>query len=178
VGLEMYVKLLDQSIQELKGGQEMPEGARATLNLRLDMRLPPDYVTEVHQRLSLYKRVSSARGVAEVAALRAEVRDRYGAPPRGVDDLLLWAELRARSEALGIAQVDLVAGTLVVRFAVPPDLATGPLPDVVRQWRGATVTASGHLRLPLAPGQAALPALGRALEALEQRVRGLAGAGL
>ena len=178
VGLEMYVKLLDQSIQELKGGQEMPEGARATLNLRLDMRLPPDYVTEVHQRLSLYKRVSSARGVAEVTALRAEVRDRYGAPPRAVDDLLLWAELRARSEALGIAQVDLVAGTLVVRFTAPPDLATGPLPDVVRQWRGATVTASGHLRLPLAPGQAALPALARALEALEERVRGLAGAGL
>jgi transcription-repair coupling factor (superfamily II helicase) len=178
VGLEMYVKLLDQSIQELKGGQEMPEGARATLNLRLDMRLPPDYVTEVHQRLSLYKRVSGARGVAEVAALRAEVRDRYGAPPPAVDDLLLWAELRARAEALGIAQVDLTAAALVVRFVAPPDLAGGPLPDLVRQWRGATFTAAGLLRLPLPPGRAPLPALAAALDTLEERVRGLAGAGL
>ena len=60
VGLDLYVKLLEQSILELKG-QDAREAPRAVLNLKLDLRLPPDYVPEVHQRLSLYKRVSQVR---------------------------------------------------------------------------------------------------------------------
>jgi transcription-repair coupling factor (superfamily II helicase) len=177
VGLEMYVKLLEQTILELRG-QAAPEMPRAALNLRLDMRLPEDYVPEVHQRLSLYKRLSQARGEDEVAALRAEVRDRYGAPPPGVDDLLRWAELRVRAEALAVTQVDLAAGALQLRFAADPGLDASKLQALARRWRGATLTPQGVLRLPVPPGTASLAALGEALEALEGRTLGLARAGL
>jgi transcription-repair coupling factor (superfamily II helicase) len=177
IGLEMYVKLLEQTILELKG-EAAPEGARAVLNLRLDMRLPPDYVPEVHQRLSLYKRVSQARTVPEVAALREEIRDRYGAPPSAVDDLLRWAELRTRAEALDLSQVDSGGGVLQLRFAATPDLGAAAVQDLARRWRGATL-AGAVLRLPLPTGRAPLAALGEALDALEERLqRGLARAGL
>src|SRR5262249_11912521 len=56
VGLDLYVKLLEQTILELKG-QPASEAPRATLNLRLDLRLPEDYVSDVHQRMALYKKV-------------------------------------------------------------------------------------------------------------------------
>jgi transcription-repair coupling factor (superfamily II helicase) len=178
VGLEMYVKLLEQTILELRG-QAPAEGPRVQLNLRLDMRLPEDYVPEVHQRLSLYKRISQARSEGEVQALRGEVRDRYGAPPAAVEDLLRWAELRVRAEALGVAQVDLSAGNLSLRFAPEPALDPSALPDLLRRWRGSAVTPQGVLRLPLPPGQAPLAALGEALSALgEHPLKGLARAGL
>jgi transcription-repair coupling factor (superfamily II helicase) len=177
IGLEMYVKLLEQTILELKG-EAAPEGARAVLNLRLDMRLPPDYVPEVHQRLSLYKRVSQARTGPEVAALREEIRDRYGAPPGAVDDLLRWAELRVRAEALDITQVDTGGGVLQLRFPAAPELGATAVQELGRRWRGATL-AGAVLRLPLSPGRAPLDALGEALDALEERLlRGLARAGL
>jgi transcription-repair coupling factor (superfamily II helicase) len=149
------------------------------LNLRLDMRLPDDYVPEVHQRLALYKRISQARAEEEVRALRDEVRDRYGSPPPAVQDLLRWAELRVRSESLGIAQVDLTGGALHVRFTAEAPVEPGALPDVLRRWRGATLTPQGLLRLPLPPGAAPLEGLAEALAAVEERLlRGLARAGL
>src|SRR5213076_630057 len=57
VGLDLYVKLLEQTILELKG-EAPPEQPRATLNLRVDIRIPEQYVPEVHQRMALYKRAS------------------------------------------------------------------------------------------------------------------------
>ncbi|HET7747036.1 MAG TPA: transcription-repair coupling factor, partial [Vicinamibacteria bacterium] len=77
VGLDLYIKLLEQTILELKG-QAQAERPRAVLNLRMDLRIPEEYVPEGHQRMGLYKRVSSVRSVAEIEALRAEIRDRYG----------------------------------------------------------------------------------------------------
>lgn len=170
VGLEMYVKLLEQTILELKG-QAPAEAPHAVLNLRLDMRLPEDYVPEVHQRLSLYKRVSQARSEGEVAALRAEVRDRYGAPPAAVEDLLRWAALRVRAEALEITQVDWTAGALHVRFVAATQAATA-LPELARAWRGAAVTPQGALRLPAPPARAPLDTLEAALSTLEERLLG------
>ena len=60
VGLDLYVKLLEQTILELKG-QAPRESPRTVLNLRVDLRIPEEYVPEVHQRMSLYKRVSQVR---------------------------------------------------------------------------------------------------------------------
>src|SRR5688500_8430684 len=69
VGLDLYVKLLEQTILELKG-EAAPETTRAILNLRVDLRIPEEYVPEVQQRMSLYKRISQVRDEAELARLR------------------------------------------------------------------------------------------------------------
>src|SRR5207247_3335011 len=86
IGLDLYVKLLEQTILELRG-QEPRDGPRAALHLRLEMRIPEGYVPEVHQRMSLYKRLPQARDPRAIDALRAEIRDRYGALPREGDGL-------------------------------------------------------------------------------------------
>ena len=58
VGLDLYVKLLEQTILELHG-RAVPRGARAPpCTCASELRIPPDYVPETHQRLSIYKRVS------------------------------------------------------------------------------------------------------------------------
>ena len=122
VGLDLYVKLLEQTILELKG--EAPrESPRTVLNLRVDLRIPEEYVPEVHQRMSLYKRVSQVRSSAEVASLAEEIRDRNGAFPPEVETLLGYAALRLRAEALGVMQVDLGASALHLRLA--PDTPLG-----------------------------------------------------
>jgi transcription-repair coupling factor (superfamily II helicase) len=155
VGLDLYVKLLEQTILELKG-QPTAEETRASLNLKVDLRIPAAYVPEVHQRMSLYKRISQVRREAELRALAAELRDRYGPPPAEVDGLLRYAAARLRAEEMGIAQVDRSAGALHLRFwpsAAPPPELVVPL---VRRLAGASLTPAGILRVPLAPGTAAL----------------------
>ena len=164
VGLDLYVKLLEQAIQELRG--EAPrERPRAALNLRLEMRVPPDYVPETHQRLSIYKRVSQLRELAEIEPLRAELRDRYGPLPPEVLGLLRYAELRLRAEALAVTEASLVSGTLVLRFDPRTPLAPEALVGLVRRQPGAAVLPDG-LRWPLA-GQEVLPSLGELLDRLQ-----------
>ena len=165
VGLDLYVKLLEQTILELKG--EAPrEGPRSVLNIRADLRLPPNYVPEVHQRMSLYKRISQVRSAAEIDGLRKEIRDRYGPLPGEVDGLLAYAALKLRAEALGITQVDLLEGVLHVRFSPETPLTPEGLLEVVRSRAGASPSPQG-LRAPLLAGVAPLEGLAEILGRLE-----------
>ena len=159
VGLDLYVKLLEQAVLELRG-QPPREGPRAALNLRLDLRLPAQYVPDSDQRISLYKRLSQAREEAEVEALLAEVRDRYGPPPPEVHALLRYAAARLRAERLGLQQVDAGTGALSLRFSASASLSPARLVELVRGLPGARLTPEGVLRLPR---RAAGP-----LEALEE----------
>src|SRR2546425_7466663 len=155
VGLDLYVKLLEQSILELKG-EARPEQARATLNLRIDLRIPEEYVPEVHQRMALYKRASQVRSPTEIQALRDEVRDRYGALPPQVEALLAYAGLRLRAEAVGVIQADLAGSALHLRFAAAIPILPDALVSAVRRLAGATLSPQGVLRVPM-PAPASPP---------------------
>jgi transcription-repair coupling factor (superfamily II helicase) len=169
VGLDLYVKLLEQTILELSG-EEPREAPRATLNLRVDLRLPEGYVPEVHQRMSLYKRLSQARDEREIAALRQELRDRYGALPPEADGLLSFARLRLRAEALGVLQADRAGSALHLRLAEQGPLAGEALVSLVRTLPGASLSPAGVLKVTLPPGAEPLRATGEVLDALEAAV--------
>jgi transcription-repair coupling factor (superfamily II helicase) len=166
VGLDLYVKLLEQSILELKG--EAPRDTpRAVLNLKLDLRLPTEYVPEVHQRLSLYKRVSQARDAVEIEHLRSEIRDRYGPLPESVEGLLGYALLRLRAESLGILQVDRSGSALHVKISGEGTLGPGRLVGFVRSVPGAALSPQGILRVPLPEEHDSLSGLADLLARLE-----------
>jgi transcription-repair coupling factor (superfamily II helicase) len=144
VGLDLYVKLLEQTILELKG-QAPRDSPRTVLNLRVGLRIPEEYVPEVHQRMSLYKRVSQVRDADEVAKLAEELRDRYGPFPPSLRGLCLHAALRPR-QALGSPQVDRRGRAPCARSRAPPE----PPFRRVRGRRGA-VRPPGALRRRAAP---------------------------
>lgn len=177
VGLDLYLKLLEQAVLELKAAPGAPaavERPRATLNLRIDLRIPESYVPEVHQRMALYKRVSEAADAAAVDRLREEVRDRYGAPSDEVLRLFAFASLRLRGEALGLTQIDLAGGALHLRFAETGGLPPEALVARVQAVPGASLSPQGVLRVPFPAGDDALEALPELLALLEEDARGAA----
>ena len=164
VGLDLYVKLLEQAILELRG-EPAGEAPRAALHLRVEMRIPPAYVPETHQRLSIYKRVSQVRAQGEITPLREELRDRYGPPPPEVEGLLRFAELRLRAEALAILQVDAASRALALRLDARTPLQADALVRVVRERPGAALLPDG-LRWPTG-GEEPMDALGGLLDRLQ-----------
>ena len=60
VGFEMYMKLLEETIRELKG-EDLEDDVRATVNLRIDFRIDDSYVPDMNQRLMIYRRIAAAR---------------------------------------------------------------------------------------------------------------------
>lgn len=169
IGLDLYIKLLEQTILELKG-EPPADGPRAALNLRLDLRLPEEYVPDIQQRMSLYKRLSRVREDGEIDALRAELRDRYGELPAQVEPLLAYALLRGRAERLGIAQVDRSGSALLAQLRADTPLPPGALVAWVQAQAGASLTPDGVLRLPLPSSQDALQRLDELLTALQRLV--------
>src|SRR5688500_7377394 len=115
VGFDMYMKLLEQTIKEIKG-EELEDEVRANVNLRVDLRIDESYVPDMNQRLTVYRRMAAVRTAPELDRLMDEVRDRYGAPPTSVLNLAEYGRLRVRAERIGIESVERDGAALVLKF--------------------------------------------------------------
>jgi transcription-repair coupling factor (superfamily II helicase) len=151
VGFELYTSMLEAAVKELKG-ESSEERPATQLNLGIALRIDESYVPEENQRLRLYKKIAGAASEAAVNEVRAELEDRYGAPPDATVYLLEAALLRLECERMGIAQIDRKRGELQIRFMEHAAVDPAHLMRLVARnaKRGAQFTPQGLLKLPLA----------------------------
>ncbi len=132
VGFEMYMKLLEQTVRELKG-EELEDDLRATVNLGVDLRIDERYVPDMNQRLMLYRRVAAARREEEIGRVLDEAADRYGPPPDSVLNLADYGRIRVMADALGIESVDREGRLVVFKFRPQAKVDPARLVALVRQ---------------------------------------------
>ena len=123
VGFDMYMKLLEEAVKELKG-EEIDDDRRATINLNIDLKIDETYIPDMNQRLSIYRRMASARDLGTIDRVLDEVRDRYGAPPPSVLNLAEYGRIRVLAERLGIESIEREGTALV--FKARPDARIDP----------------------------------------------------
>src|SRR5687768_1088901 len=138
VGFEMYMKLLEQTVRELKG-EEIEDDARATVNLRVDLKVEDDYIPDMNQRLMVYRKVAAVRSEPELASILDEVRDRYGAPPDSVLNLAEYGRIRILADRLGVESIDREGRLVVLRFRAQAKVDPMRLIKVVHDQPGATL---------------------------------------
>lgn len=148
VGYETYVRLLEETMRELKG-EPAPLEVHTTLNLGLDLRIPPDYIADEQQRLRAYKRIAEVSDPEAAARILADLRDRYGPPPDAVAQLVQFALLKSVAERLGIVSIERRSGALHLKFHPESPVDPAGLMELVRRTPGAQFTPAGVLRLPL-----------------------------
>jgi len=109
IGLDLYLRMVEQAVRQIKGTvvEEEPD---PVLHLNVSAFIPEDYVGDSHQRLSLYKRLSSCRQVGDLALLHGEIQDRYGALPDPVERLFEVMQVRVLAQTLRLAQVEVKPG--------------------------------------------------------------------
>ena len=115
VGFEMYMKLLEETIRELKG-EDLEDDIRATVSLKVDFRLDETFVPDMNQRLMLYRRLAAARTEDDIAKIVDEARDRYGPPPTAMLNLADFARIRVLADGLGLETLDREGPTVVLKF--------------------------------------------------------------
>ena len=99
VGFEMYMKLLEETIRELKG-EDLEDDVRATVNLKVDFRLDETYVPDMNQRLMIYRRMAGrAKRGRDRPDRRRSARSLRSAADRGAEPRRLRAHPRARRRA-------------------------------------------------------------------------------
>jgi len=119
VGFDLYSRLLSQAVEEQKAVRDdrpldVPRPP-TVIDLPIDAYLPDDYVSEEPQKLELYRRLGRAGTDGEVAAVRAELVDRFGPLPAPVERLLEVARLRITAGTAGISSLAREGSELVVR---------------------------------------------------------------
>jgi len=154
VGFDMYMKLLEQTIRELKG-EEIEDDRRAAVNLRIDLRIDDTYIPDMNQRLSAYRRMASARTFEEVQAFLEELRDRYGTPPRSVQNLAQYARIRLMADRIGLEGLDREGSIVVLKFRQDARVEPARLPRLIQSRGDLTLVPPGVLRLDLGKPAAA-----------------------
>ncbi len=146
VGFEMYCRLLEQTIQEMKGETPRPE-ARAQINLGVDIKIPEEYIPDFNERLVLYKRISSAAGGEELDRIGDEIRDLYGEIPSQARNLLTLAGVRMLADRLGVRAIDFAGGRVQIRFGADAPIDPQGLVRLTSERPGASLTPGTVLRL-------------------------------
>ncbi|QQG26926.1 transcription-repair coupling factor [Pectobacterium carotovorum] len=110
IGFSLYMELLESAVDALKAGREPSLedliNSQTDVELRLPALLPDDFIPDVNTRLSLYKRIASAKTPAELDELKVELIDRFGLLPDASRYLLQVAALRQQAQALGIRRIE------------------------------------------------------------------------
>src|SRR5207253_2277848 len=85
VGFEMYLRMLEETVERLMRGDAAPKLQPADVTIDIPNYLPDDYITSPEAKLDIYRRLARFETVADVESLRAELRDRFGPLPAPAD---------------------------------------------------------------------------------------------
>ncbi|HHQ69116.1 MAG TPA: transcription-repair coupling factor [Halothiobacillaceae bacterium] len=122
VGYRYYMRLLDRAVEDLRAGRtpnpDKPVETRSTeVDLGVAALLPGDYIQDVHTRLTLYKRLSTAENNDELDELKVELIDRFGLLPDSVKALVETHRLRLTAKRLGLKKIELTHAGGRIKFS-------------------------------------------------------------
>ncbi len=114
VGYDMYLKLLSEAVDEEKGIAPKPSTDECLIDLAVPAHIPEKYISSTPQRLGIYRRIASIKTEEDKIDVIDELVDRFGEPPKSVITLCDISLLRTRAAALGIKEVSVREGSMLV----------------------------------------------------------------
>jgi transcription-repair coupling factor (superfamily II helicase) len=174
VGFSLYARMLDRAVRRLKAGKsaDVEEGIDISteVNLHVPALLPATYCSDVHERLSLYKRLADAETREELDLLREELVDRFGELPDPARALLECHRVRIAARALGVARVDATHEAVQLQFIKNPPIDGAKVIDFIRR-KGRSARLAGPEKLRV---EAKLPAWQERAQAVKDILHQLA----
>lgn len=115
IGLELYMELLQEAIQNLKG-----ETQKTFIDIEIvsnfDSYIPNHYIQDAGTRLKYYKKLSNKRSIAELEELSEEIVDQFGQQPVEVKALIQILRSRILLQGIGITKLKIQSNTIIIYF--------------------------------------------------------------
>jgi transcription-repair coupling factor (superfamily II helicase) len=116
VGFDMYMEMLESAVAELKGEKTAPK-IEPVVDLKVTAIISEDYIENPDVRLSVYRKIASAKDIGSLKRIIEELKDRFGAPPEDTKRLIEIMELKVMAMKLFISRLENIAGRIRVLFA-------------------------------------------------------------
>jgi transcription-repair coupling factor (superfamily II helicase) len=151
VGFDLYTRMLERAVRALREGKaidlDQPLEGAAEIKLHTPALLPESYCDDVHERLTLYKRLANCRTQDEVEAMGEELVDRFGLLPEPARALLDSHRLRLLAAPLGVSRVDATHEALQLQFAKDAPVDRARVIELVHKRRNLRLAGPDRLRL-------------------------------
>ena len=153
VGFDMYLKLLEEAVLEQKGEKKKAR-AECSADLSVEAGIPDSYVESPEQRMDLYRRIALIQNEEDADDMTDELIDRFGDPPRSVNNLIYVALMRGEAAEAGITEISQKGGRLLYKLA-DFDMAVISSLYSMEEYRGKLKVEAGSspgISLKLSPG--------------------------
>jgi len=147
IGLDLYLDMLARAVAESRGTPTKPK-SRVETRLSANTTLPPEYIPQIGERLSIYRRIAKIASDEQASMLFEELTDRFGKLPDAARLALEAARLRWRAANLCLSRLDMSASGVRFNFTATSPIDPGKLlMRVQREPKRFRLTPDGNLTL-------------------------------
>ncbi len=150
VGIETYLKLLEDTVRELRG-EAVDEAPSVNIDLPVPMSIPTDYVDDANLRMDIYRKIAASE--QPETEIVAELTDRFGPLPPAVMTLVEVAALKRTAESLRVQSISSKGNELIIRLRRDARVDVERLIELVSNQPGASFSPTGVLTLTAAGGR-------------------------
>ncbi|MBN2468237.1 MAG: transcription-repair coupling factor [Deltaproteobacteria bacterium] len=115
VGIELYYQLIEKAVKEIKKEKILPD-VDPEISVRVPAYIPESYISDIHQRLRFYKRLSNGLDDRQLADIEYELHDRFGPVPEETKNLLLLARLKPYLKKYSVTSLDCKEKAVILAF--------------------------------------------------------------
>ncbi|WEF34746.1 transcription-repair coupling factor [Pseudoduganella chitinolytica] len=160
VGFQLYTDMLNEAVRSLKAGKEpdlaAPLSTTTEINLHVPALLPADFCGDVHERLSIYKRLANCTSQEAIDGLQEELIDRFGKLPDPAKALIETHRLRIAAKTVGIVKIDAHGEAANLQFMPKPPI--DPMRIITLIQKNRHIKLNGQDKLKITASMPDLPA--------------------
>ena len=172
VGFQLYSDMLNEAVRSLKAGKEpdlaAPLSSTTEINLHVPALLPADYCGDVHERLSIYKRLANCESQDRIDGMQEELIDRFGKLPDAVKALIETHRLRIAARSVGIVKIDAHGEAASLQFMEQPPIDPIKIITLIQKNRHVKLAGQDKLRIT-----ASMPDLAARVNQVKQTIKQL-----
>ena len=119
VGFNLYCRLLEEAVKELRGekeGKEKEKEITPVIDVKIDAYIPGEYIPDLKQRVLIYRKLAEIKDLEDLERIKEELRDRYGIYPWELKNLLEIIYLKIFLRKLGISSLVVKENKLILRY--------------------------------------------------------------
>ncbi|MGZ8341482.1 MAG: transcription-repair coupling factor, partial [Telluria sp.] len=172
IGFQLYSDMLNEAVRSLKAGKEpdlaAPLATTTEINLHVPALLPSDFCGDVHERLSIYKRMANCERQDRIDDMQEELIDRFGKLPDPVKALIETHRLRIAAKEVGIVKIDVHGEAANLQFMVNPPIDSIRIITLIQKNRHIKLAGQDKLKIT-----AIMPDLAARVNQVKQTIKQL-----